>query len=165
MYTKLLSLGGALLMLAGCAPYRLEYNHLVLNEVPGLTVVERSTPASMPEKDLKGARYDLPIRSTLAREAYTLTIYTPLHGETPMFLVGARSKAGEKLSIDGRDFTTVHPDALVLYPENPFVFKPEFAKGKRIEFEVRDSTGSRLGTERLEYRIVRRGVSWGVEWI
>ena len=165
MCTKLLSLGAVLLMLGGCAPYRLEYNHLVLTEVPGLTVLERSTPASTPEQDLRGARYGLPIRSTLVREAYTLTIYTPLNGELPMLLMGARSRAGEKLAIQGRAFTTVHPDALVLYPENPFVLRREFAKGVPLEFEVRDSAGTRLGTEKLEYRIVRRGIARGIEWI
>lgn len=165
MRAKLCSLLFVAALLGACAPYRMENEHLLLNEMPGLTVLERSIPPDPPDEHVKRARYDLPVLSTLKRDVYTLTIRTPANHPGAMLFIGARNAAGEPLRLEGKYLRSVHPNALVTNADHPFTFMTEDADGEPLEFVVRDADGKRLGVERLAYRIVTSGVIWGVEWI
>jgi hypothetical protein len=152
-------------LLAACAPYRIEYEHLMLDDVPGLTVVTRSSPPDSSADKVRRARYDLPVLSTLKREAYTLTIDTPANSSYPMLFVGARDASGNSLRLEGKHLRSVHPDALIANADHPFTFMTREADGDPVEFVIRDASGKQVGAESLEYEIVTSGVIWGIEYI
>jgi hypothetical protein len=163
MSSKLLWMMVAAITLAGCAPYRMEDQHLVFENVPGLTVHERSEPKRPQASDMRHAKFGLPVLSTLERESYTLTFQTPAHSSYPMLFVGARTPSGETLRIEGPHLKDVHPDARVTHADHPYTFMTREAKGDSVVFVVCDGSGKELGRENLAYEIVVTDVIWGVD--
>jgi hypothetical protein len=148
----------------GCSPYRIDYRHLVLESVPGLEVQRRSTPADSPSDELRRPRHGLPLMTTLRRERYTVVMFTPLGAGMPMLFVGAHSPLDEALVVEGPQLRDVHPDARAANPEHPYTFMVEEAKGRPLTITIREPDGTLVGRETLRYRIVSRGVAWGIEW-
>jgi hypothetical protein len=153
-------------MLSACAPYRIEHQHVVLTDEPGLEVLERSKPFEHPPPEkVRRAKYGLPVLATLKRAGYTLTIETPGNQSSPLLFIGARAPSGENLRIEGPYLRSVHPAALEANPELPYTFWNHASEGAPLEFAVLDADGKLVGSERLDYEVVVTGVVWGFDWI
>jgi hypothetical protein len=151
--------------IGGCAPYRIDHRHLVLEPMPGLEVHRRSTPADSPGEELRRPRYGLPLECTLRRDRYTVVLSMPLGMTTPMLFVGAHTPLDETLVVEGAHLRGVHPDAREANADHPYTFMVEEAEGKPLQITIRERDGTLVGRETLRYRIVSRGVASGIEWI
>lgn len=149
--------------LSACAPYRIDHRHLVLDETPGLIVLERSTEAVDSQgQPLKSGRTGFPLEATLQRERYAVHFDIPA-SSTPMIFFSARAADGTLLDLEGAYVRRVHPDAEVLGYQYSFLL--DDADGKPLEFVIRTADGKELARERLTYKIRSRGRAYGIEWI
>jgi len=149
--------------MAGCAPYRIDHEHVVFDDTPGLTILERSTEAvSSERKPLRNGKVGFPIKTVLKRERYEVHFDLP-PGSTPLLFLSVRTAQGTVLDVEGAYLRRVHPDAEVLgYQYSYYVSE---ADGAPLEFVIRAPGGAELGKERLTYKIRSRGVAYGIDWI
>ncbi|HEY6124033.1 MAG TPA: hypothetical protein VIV63_05235 [Steroidobacteraceae bacterium] len=163
MRLRTLTVVSGAVLLTACAPYRIDHRHLVLDETPGLVVLERSTTAVDSQGEpLKSGKVGFPTEVVLKRERYDVLIeLSP--SSVPMLFLSARTAQGTVLNVEGAHVRRVHPDAEVLGYQ--FGFMVEEADGEPLEFVVRAADGTELGRERLTYKIRSRGVAYGIEWI
>jgi hypothetical protein len=152
--------------LAACGPYRIDHQHMILEPVAGLQVLERSTTSlSSDDQPLHFPKTGLPLKAVLQRDRYQINFDMPQSSGTALLFIGARAPDGQQLQIEGAHLRHVYPKSAEELDGYPFAFMVEEARGAPLVIVIRGPGGAVLGEERLKYRIVSRGVAYGIEWI
>ena len=153
----------AMLVLGACAPYRIDYKHLVFDETPGLQILVRSDPKIHAETPpLTHAKFGMPLEATLKRPSYEIDFDIPLN-ISPVLFLRVRSPQGGVLIAKGAHLYRVHADAEV--HGYPYSFHILEADGAPLDIVIVTDDGVELGRERVTYRLRSRGVAYGTDWL
>jgi hypothetical protein len=149
--------------LAACSPYVTSYHHVCFLEKDGLEVLQRSVDSLDPQgKPLLFAKVGLPIKARINRASYTIVIDAP-PDIIPLVFLKVSALNDNRLHLDGDNLKTVAATS-AMGPDS-YTFDVERAAGRPLIFTVKDAAGKTLGSERLEYTVVSRGITYGVETI
>ena len=133
------------------------YTHAVLENVDGLSVLERSSSSPDTQgRDLQSPIIGLPIRAELRRPTYVVEFHAPLQAR-PLLFMAATSSAGEHLVVAGPHIRRVAPGSAEELEGHLYSFYFHEADSSFIAFSVSDARGNALGAERLRYSVVPRG--------
>jgi hypothetical protein len=144
-----------LVLLAGCAPYRIANRQLMFDVSQSLVVTERAAT--------QGAA-DTPVRATLTRDRYRIDFEMPVQSDLNL-LLRAHTVGGEPLTIEGAHVHSAHPATTDSSGAKLFYFDVEASGGAPLDIIVRDAVGQELGRERLRWRIKNHRATYGIEWI
>jgi hypothetical protein len=140
-----------------CAGREFTYTHAVLENIDGLSALERSTSSPDTQgRELQAPIIGLPIRAELRRPTYVVEFHTSLQTSPSMFMA-ATSSAGEKLVVAGPHIHHVAPGSAEELEGHFYSFYFHEADSSFIIFSVSDARGNILGTEKLRYSVVPRG--------
>lgn len=149
------------LSLSTCAPYRIDHQHVVFDDIAGLTILERtSTAVDSQNRPLSNGKVGFPTKAVLKRVRYEIRFDLP-PSSMPMLFLGIRASQGALLDAEGPHVGRVHPDAEVLGYQ--YYFDVNEAGGDPVELVIRGADGLELGRKRLTYKIQSRGVLYGIE--
>lgn len=163
LFTRLVCLawvlvGGFLfLCMCACSRKQFTYKHVCVRPAVGVTIVERSKDSvdSQGQK-LQAGRIDLPIRTEIRGNGYTVEIYAPLVAQGLAF-ARARTVSGDGLEITGPDVAELDVAAGVRQTLG-YRYQMRTSKSAQGIWDIAVSDGrTTLGVHQISYDVVDRG--------
>jgi hypothetical protein len=150
------------LLVVACVPYATSYRHVYFEDRPGMVVYQRYTGGDDPTA-LLFARHDVPLKTRVSGNRYTVEILTPLSTGEPLAFLRAFDSGGATLILKGPNLLPLEKTAGIYVLEGyHYSFLVEDARGDPLRVQIEDGRGDVLGSETLPYRVRSRGRFYGI---
>lgn len=163
MKSRLFIAVACIVLVCGCAPVLIRYQHVVVSESATLKAIERSTESNDSQgKPLSSRKIGLPTKSILTGMGYVVTVSTPVNSSRAVFL-RVEDENKNVLDLRGPHLQRIERKSGMGPEDYRYSFILDEATGDSIEFDVVTEQGAVLGHEKIKYDVVSRGYVWAVD--
>ncbi len=154
-----------ILLFIGCAPYITSYKHVFFEENERVKVYDRSTNYhDSQEQPLYFAKTDLPVKTIVKHDNYTIFIDTPVNS-LPVVFLKITGKNSKELILKGPHLIATAKNSNGYKEGYKYSFLINDSRGKPLKLSVQDLKGKILDSETSQYKIKSRGTTMGIEYL